>query len=80
MLRNGFLTDYSGRMTSERNIGTSGYNGREVIAEDSSGAKLVIRFYRAKSIVYAVIVSMKKGTALSADAEKFLSSFKIQSL
>lgn len=76
--RDSLIKSTSGTLTGERTIQLGPHNGREFVGDvPSKNASFTARIYLANSRMYQVMSIYPKGKPITADGEKFLSSFKI---
>jgi hypothetical protein len=74
--RDGAVGNVKGKLASETKISMNGYPGRELRIEAPGDLALVARLYLVKERLYQILVVMPKAKEGTADAKKFLDSFK----
>jgi hypothetical protein len=70
------LASMKGKITADKKTAVNGHPGRSVTLENED-AVFYSSVYIAGKRLYQVMYGLEKGQSLSADARKFLDSFKI---
>jgi hypothetical protein len=78
-IRSGFAADRKIKLLNQQDISLGSYPGKEFKLEVSEKVAITHRAYLVKQRLYQVVAQtpVEKGSTLSADIEKFLSSFKL---
>lgn len=76
-IRNGIIIAQQGRLLKETPLSLGQYPGREIVVKKPGGTVQIQRFYVVNNYFYQLSVEIKNSDTVSADAERFLNSFKL---